>query len=142
MQRAPGEHDPSRLVALARRLQRSGVDLTITTVTLSDATIRGDAIARAATPVSFRMTPVQRNGAPYGLRVTAVTNDSLFASFGLRDGDVITSMNGYRVPSIGAEVIRIHGRPEGLGVTEIVRAGRHMVIAVIWNRTAGARLSS
>jgi general secretion pathway protein C len=46
-----------------------------------------------------RFVPEVRDGVPFGLRLFAVRPDGPFASLGLRNGDIVRSVNGISLTS-------------------------------------------
>lgn len=42
-----------------------------------------------------RLVPSLRDGKPFGLKVFAIRDDSLFAALGLKNGDTVTQVNGH-----------------------------------------------
>jgi hypothetical protein len=125
-------HDPAFLVARARRLADAGADVIVNSVRL-----RYDVLDRAAQSLlashgGVRLVPVLREGEPAGLRIES-SSGTLFSLLGVRDGDVVTAINGYSLFTIGERATPIsHGLDERLMVAELVREGHRIVVAVSW----------
>jgi hypothetical protein len=133
MRAAPNLHDPRELLTLADRLWRAGVDLTITRVQLPASTVRNIDRLGGPSTSGWRGEPIASGDAPVGVRLLAVPNDSVFALLGLHAGDLITSLNGYAIPSAGPRATIAASNARGLAVAEIVRGGRHDVLAFEWS---------
>ena len=84
---------------------------------------------RAIDGVNF--IPENREGKTLGLRLNGVANEGLFAKLGLRDGDRLDSVGGYRVTSPD-EMLALYARLRALDALKLLieRDGRPMTITV------------
>jgi hypothetical protein len=75
--------------------------------------------------------PEHREGQTVGLRLSGVAEEGLFASLGLRDGDRLDSVGGYRVTSMN-EMLALYSRLRALDVLSLLieRDGQPMTITV------------
>ena len=78
-----------------------------------------------------KFTPEQQGGETVGLRLSGVADRGLFAGLGLREGDRLDSVGGYRVTSMN-EMLALYSRLRALGVLKLLieRDGQPMTITV------------
>jgi type II secretory pathway component PulC len=78
-----------------------------------------------------KFTPEQREGETVGLRLNGVDEQGLFAKLGLREGDRLDSVGGYRVTSMN-EMLALYARLRALDVLKLLieRDGHPMTITV------------
>jgi type II secretory pathway component PulC len=90
---------------------------------------------RAGAPLAMldgvKFTPEQQGGETVGLRLSGVAERGLFAGLGLREGDRLDSVGGYRVTSMN-EMLALYSRLRALGVLKLLieRDGQPMTITV------------
>jgi hypothetical protein len=128
----PETHDPAFLVARARRLADAGGDIIVSSVRLRYDVLDHAVQSLFASHTGVRLTPVVRSGEPAGLRIDS-SSGTLFAMLGVRDGDVVTAVNGYSLFSLSEHGTPVrNGLEERLMVAELVREGHRIVIIVSW----------
>jgi type II secretory pathway component PulC len=89
---------------------------------------------RAAAPAvldGVKFTPEQREGKTVGLRLNGVAEQGLLAKLGLREGDRLDSVGGYRVTSMN-DMLVLYARLRALDVLKLLieRDGQPMTITV------------
>lgn len=88
---------------------------------------------RVAPPVldGVEFIPERREGKTVGLRLSGVAEEGLFAKLGLREGDRLDSVGGYRVTSMN-EMLALYSRLRALDVLKLLieRDGQPMTITV------------
>lgn len=128
----PETHDPAFLVARARRLADAGADVIVASVRLRADTLDEAIRAMVTSPNPARIVPVYSHGRAAGLRI-AGARGALFSMAGVRDGDVLLSINGYALDSFDQHSLHL-GRSldERLYVAELARDGHRIVLVVSW----------
>jgi S1-C subfamily serine protease len=78
-----------------------------------------------------KFVPESREGKTIGLRLNSVAEEGIFAKLGLREGDRLDSVGGYRVTS-PSEMIALYTRLRALDVLKLLieRDGEPMTITV------------
>jgi type II secretory pathway component PulC len=78
-----------------------------------------------------KFIPESREGKPVGLRLSGVGGQGLFAKLGLRDGDRLDSVGGYRVTNPN-EVLALYAKLRALDVLKLLieREGHPMTITI------------
>jgi general secretion pathway protein C len=88
-----------------------------------------------ANPESFadfiRLTPHTRDGTPIGYRVAPGADPSLFQEVGLREGDIVTELNGYDLSDLqqGLEALAVMNNAQTLDL-EIIRGDEFVSLTV------------
>ncbi len=92
---------PARSVASAGARKGSGSTATVTQrISLSRSQV-DNAMQNVNTLMrQARVRPYFRNGKPGGLRLTRIRHNSIFRRLGLRNGDIITGVNGDDIKSV------------------------------------------
>jgi membrane-associated protease RseP (regulator of RpoE activity) len=126
------EHDPSKIVTDAHKLQTMGVDVTVVDVELARSTV--DCFD------TFGYWPAV--ALPTGTHTTALDlgdlpSDSPAIAAGLQKHDLLLSIDGYRIDGWRQlDVERIRSR--GSVALEVERNGRRILLTIRW-RTRGMR---
>jgi membrane-associated protease RseP (regulator of RpoE activity) len=78
-----------------------------------------------------KFTPESQEGEPVGLRLSGVAGQGLFAKLGLRDGDRLDRVGGYRVTNPN-DLIALYAKLRALDVLKLLieRDGRPMTITI------------
>ena len=89
----PTTHDPQALLQRARRLVDLDQGVVLMEVTVPRAVVAHERSDLAS--FTANVVPVARDGWPAGVELARVPHGSLMAFIGLRQGDVVTSVNAY-----------------------------------------------
>ena len=128
----PTTHDPAYLVARARRLADAGADVTVVSLRIPSNTLDHAVQSMLSGMSHTRVVPLYRSGHAAGLRIESA-DGPLFALAGIRDGDVLTALNGYALPTTDESNSHFgHVMDEHLFVAELVRDSHRVVLAVSW----------
>jgi membrane-associated protease RseP (regulator of RpoE activity) len=125
-------HDPSELLARARRLASAGLDLTVTETRLSPAAFRDGLAGLALHGDSSAVRAVRRHGALIGMRFEGVRPGSLLGLAGLQSGDIVTAVNGHRIAGGESPGATGGSGVAGAAVIEVLRGPRRVVLATCW----------
>jgi membrane-associated protease RseP (regulator of RpoE activity) len=124
---ADGAHAVEDLWRRAEILAEAG-EVTLARATLPRALAEGENAAG-----SIHVAPEPRKGGTVGLRVVSVGESGAAALAGVRAGDFITAVNGFRfaAPADGARAFAA-ARASRAVVAELVRDGKRVVLRVDW----------
>ncbi len=128
----PTTHDPAYLVARARRLADAGADVSVVSLRLPLAALDHAVQAMLTAPGSTRISPLYREGRAAGLRIQS-PSDPLMGLAGIRDGDVLTAVNGYALPTLESAAGPFdRAIDERLFVAELIRDAHRVVLVISW----------
>jgi hypothetical protein len=123
----PETHDPGVLAARALRMKAAGIPLNITVVGLPR-----DAISNGL-GFNVKTWPIARtvNGKADGVELATIPRSSLLERAGLRQGDVVLSVNGYPAAD-PVWIDHVRADPGSTTVVELLRDKQREVLVLQW----------
>ena len=125
----PQTHDPWALFSRARALESAGLPLHVSEVDLPAISLSD------AAPLQVHATPVTTGAGSSGVELATIPTGSLLARAGMKQGDVVLSINGYSAArSEWMDHVWNAGARERGGhvVVELVRRGQREVVSIRW----------
>lgn len=125
-------HDAGSLMARARSLVEAGYDVTIAFVDVPPETV---ARVRRGVGASLSLAPVYVGNAMGGLQITSLGVDSAAGPLGIQAGDVVLSLNGFRMNEDLEAFYASSFLPDRGGhlVVELLRASKRVVLDLWWS---------
>jgi hypothetical protein len=124
-------HDSASLMSRARKLVEGGYDVTLAFVDVSPETV---ARVRLEGGGSLALVPVFVGTAMSGLQIASMSPDSPVRPMGVEPGDVILSLNGYRMNENLESFYESNFRKGGGNVVvELLRGGKRIVLDLWWS---------
>lgn len=125
-------HDAASLMGRARSLVEAGYDVTIAFVDVAPATVER---VRRGADAKLSLTPLYVGNAVAGLQINSVGPDPVVRPPGIEPGDVVLSLNGFRMSEdLDAFYEKAFGRDRGGHVVvELLREGRRVVLDLWWS---------
>ena len=125
-------HDSASLMARARSLVEAGYDVTVAFVDVAPQTVARIRVGNAG---ALSVVPVYVGNAMSGLQITALSPDSPARPLGIELGDILLSLNGFRMNEdleafYEASFLRSRG---GHVVVELLRSGKRVVLDLWWS---------
>jgi general secretion pathway protein C len=99
---------------------------------LSPQKISNSGLADAGIGAAFKLAPARNAAGRPALAIYAGDNRALFESAGLRDGDIILSINGSSAPSSPGEILALIGGSAQSGKVSLVveRDGKKQIVTI------------
>jgi S1-C subfamily serine protease len=125
-------HDAGSLMTRARSLVSAGYDVTIAFVDVAPEAV---ARVRQGSGASMSVVPVYVGNVMSGLQIASMSADSPVRPLGIEAGDVLLSLNGFRMNEnleafYETSFVRNRG---GNVVVELLRSGKRIVLDLWWS---------